>query len=215
VSAQACAAKAACGKSKDFASREREVRVERFEADADESMRRVLTARELRDAFGAFATGVTVVTAVRPDGEPVGATANSFTSVSLDPPLILWCLSNQSTSLSAFTLNSPFAVHVLGHDQRDLALHFARRGYEKFDVDPHWRRAPEPPHIASALCRLDCRVYSVLPGGDHWIIVGEVISVTRQEGAPLVFQAGRFGRFTSDLDLDAAQAWKSLHGEWF
>lgn len=191
------------------------MKAERLEVATDESLRRAPTARELRAAFGAFSTGVTVVTAVRPDGEPVGATANSFTSVSLDPPLILWCLSNQSTSLPAFTPGAPFAVHVLGHEQRDLALHFARHGWEKFDVDPHWRRAPEPPHIASALCRLDCRVHSVLPGGDHWIIIGEVMFMTRQEGAPLVFHAGHFGRFTSDLDLDAAQAWKSLHGEWF
>jgi len=189
------------------------VRQERFEVEADESAR--LTASELRAAFGAFATGVTVVTAVRPDGEPVGATANSFTSVSLDPPLVLWCLSNQSASLTAFTPGSPFAVHVLGHEQRDLAIHFARRGREKFDVDPHWRRAPEPPHIAAALCRLDCRVHSVLPAGDHWIIVGEVVSATRREGAPLVFHASRFGRFTPDLGPDAAHAWKSLHGEWF
>ena len=94
-----------------------------------------LSHRELRDVFGAFATGVTVVTAVRPDGEPVGMTANSFTSVSLDPPLILWCLADQSTSLPAFAPGAPFAVHVLGHEQRDLALHFARRGREKFDVD--------------------------------------------------------------------------------
>jgi flavin reductase (DIM6/NTAB) family NADH-FMN oxidoreductase RutF len=191
------------------------VRQERFEAHADEPMQQALTARELRDAFGAFATGVTVVTAVRPDGEPVGTTANSFTSVSLDPPLVLWCLSNQSTSLTAFTPGSPFAVHVLGHEQHDLAIHFARRWREKFDIDPHWRREPEPPHIADALCRFVCRVHSILPGGDHRIIVGEVVSFAQRNGAPLVFHAGRFGRFIPDLGADAAQAWKSLHGEWF
>lgn len=174
-----------------------------------------MNSRELRDAFGTFATGVTVVTAVRPDGEPVGATANSFTSASLDPPLVLWCLSSQSTSLPAFAPGSVFAIHVLGHEQRDLAIHFARRGWEKFDVDFHWRREPGPPHIAGALCRLDCRVHTIQPGGDHWIIVGEVLSVTRCEGAPLIFHAGRFGRVVSDTGLDAAEAWKSLHGEWF
>ena len=173
-----------------------------------------LTARELRDAFGAFATGVTVITAVRPDGTPVGATANSFTSVSLDPPLILWCLSAQSASLTAFAPDSPFAVHVLSHEHRDLAIHFAHRGREKFEVDPHWHRAPAPPRIAGALCRLDCRVRSLLPGGDHQIIVGEVMSIERRDGAPLVFHAGRFGRFVSDLGPDAAAAWSSLHGEW-
>ena len=178
-------------------------------------MARARNFRELRDAFGTFATGVTVVTAVRPDGEPVGTTANSFTSLSLEPPLVLWCLSNQSASLTAFKPGSPFAVHVLGHEQRDLATHFARRGLEKFDVDFHWRREPGPPHIAGALCRLDCRVRVVEPGGDHWIIVGEVMSVTRREGASLIFHAGRFGRFVPDIGPDAAQAWTSLHGEWF
>ena len=178
-------------------------------------MARARNFRELRDAFGVFATGVTVVTAVRPDGEPVGTTANSFTSLSLEPPLVLWCLSNQSASLTAFKPGSPFAVHVLGHEQRDLATHFARRGLEKFDVDFHWRREPGPPHVSGALCRLDCRVRVVEGGGDHWIIVGEVASVTRRDGAPLLFHAGRFGRFVPDSAPDAAEGWKSLHGEWF
>lgn len=174
-----------------------------------------MTFRELRDAFGVFATGVTVVTAVRPDGEPVGVTANSFTSLSLEPPLVLWCLSNRSASLPAFARGAAFSVHVLGHEQSDLASHFARRGGEKFDVDFHWRREPRPPDIAGALCRLDCRVHALEPGGDHWIVVGEVAFVTRREGTPLVFHAGRFGRFVPDPGSNAAEAWKSLHGEWF
>jgi 3-hydroxy-9,10-secoandrosta-1,3,5(10)-triene-9,17-dione monooxygenase reductase component len=175
---------------------------------------KTFTSRELRDAFGTFATGVTVVTAVRPDGIPVGTTANSFTSVSLDPPLVLWCLSAQSASLTAFGQGSPFSVHVLSHEQRDLALHFARGGREKFEVDPHWHRAPQPPHIAGALCRMNCRVQSLFPAGDHRIIIGEVLSIDRHDSAPLIFHAGRFGRFVSDLGPDAAAAWRSLHGEW-
>ena len=178
-------------------------------------MTRGFSHRELRDVFGAFATGVTVVTAVRPDGEPVGTTANSFTSVSLDPPLILWCLANQSTSLPAFAPEAPFAVHVLGHEQRDLALHFARRGREKFEVDLDWRNNPKPPQMAGTLCRLDCRVRAVQPAGDHWLILGEVMSFQRREGVPLVFHEGRFGRFVSDPGPGGAEVWKSLHGEWF
>jgi len=171
--------------------------------------------RALRDVFGAFATGVTVVTAVRPDGEPVGMTANSFTSVSLNPPLILWCLAHQSTSLQAFAPGAPFAVHVLGHEQRDLALHFARRSRPKFEVDLDWRTDPKPPQMAGTLCRLDCRVHAVQPGGDHWLILGEVVSFQRRGGAPLVFHEGRFGRFVSDPGPGGAEVWKSLHGEWF
>jgi flavin reductase (DIM6/NTAB) family NADH-FMN oxidoreductase RutF len=172
-------------------------------------------ARELRDVFGTFATGVTVVTAVRADGEPVGTTANSFTSVSLDPPLVLWCLSIKSKSISAFSPGAPFAVHVLAHDQRDLAVHFARSGRERFDVDPHWRANPRPPHIAGVLSRMDCRVHSSLPGGDHWIIVGEVLTIERMAGEPLAFHAGRFGRFTIEPSVSEADAWHTLHGEWF
>jgi len=94
------------------------------------------TQRDLRDAFGLFATGVTVVTAVRPGGEPVGVTANSFTSVSLEPPLLLWCLASVSSGVAAFTHGAPFAVHVLSHHQNELARHFARRAHEKFELAP-------------------------------------------------------------------------------
>ena len=104
-----------------------------------------LSPRALRDAFGAFATGVTVVTAVRPDGEPVGVTANSFASVSLAPPLVLWSLANTSLSMAAFALGAPFAINILADGQRDLAMHFARSGKDKFDVDAAWRMSPAPP----------------------------------------------------------------------
>lgn len=178
-------------------------------------MKRSPAARELRDVFGTFATGVTVVTAVRPDGEPVGVTANSFTSVSLDPPLILWCLSLKSTSIAAFSPHAPFAVHVLANDQRDLALHFARTGRERFDIDPYWRTNPHPPRIAGVLSRMECRVHGVFPGGDHWIIVGEVFAMERESGDPLAFHAGRFGRFTLEPSVSEAEAWRTLHCEWF
>ncbi len=174
-----------------------------------------LAARDLRDVFGTFATGVTVVTAVRADGEPVGTTANSFTSVSLEPPLILWCLSVTSRSISAFSPGAPFAVHVLAHDQRDLAVHFARAGRERFDVDPYWREHPGPPQIAGALSRLDCKVHSTLLCGDHWIIVGGVVSIEKAAGEPLAFHAGRFGRFTVEAGVSQADVWHTLHGEWF
>ncbi|HTV94981.1 MAG TPA: flavin reductase family protein [Steroidobacteraceae bacterium] len=173
------------------------------------------SARELREVFGTFATGVTVVTAVRADGEPVGTTANSFTSVSLDPPLILWCLSVKSKSISAFSPGAPFAVHVLAHDQRDLAVHFARSGRERFDVDAYWRENPRPPHIAGVLSRMECGVHSSFLAGDHWIIVGEVRGLETRAAEPLAFHAGRFGRFTVEPDTSGIGAWQTLHGEWF
>ena len=174
-----------------------------------------LGARELRDVFGTFATGVTVITAVRADGEPVGTTANLFTSVSLDPPLVLWCLSVKSKSISAFSPGAPFSVHVLAHGQADLAMHFAQTGRERFEVDPYWRENPRPPHIAGVLSRMDCRVHSSFLGGDHWIIVGEVIAAHKGAGEPLAFHAGRFGRFGLETRVTEAQAWQALHGEWF
>ena len=95
-------------------------------------MSRPIEPRELRDAFGTFATGVTVITARRPDGEPIGVTANSFASVSLSPPLALWCIARDSPSVQAFVEGANFAVHVLTAAQHDVALRFATRGGEKY-----------------------------------------------------------------------------------
>lgn len=178
-------------------------------------MKPAFSQRELRDAFGLFATGVTVVTAVRPNGEPVGATVNSFTSVSLDPPLLLWCLARSSSTLEAFGPGASFAVHVLGHGQRELALHFARRSRDKFEVDRHWRTNPTPPHVADALCRFDCHVSALHPGGDHVIVVGEVLGLTSHPGsAPLAFYRGRFGDFIEDRGSPHVDVWAPWRGEW-
>jgi flavin reductase (DIM6/NTAB) family NADH-FMN oxidoreductase RutF len=158
---------------------------------------------------------VTVVTAVRPDGEPVGVTANSFASVSLDPPLLLWCLSAASASVSAFQPAAGFAVHVLAHSQIDIALHFARRGREKFDVDRHWRLKPHPPRIADALCRFDCHVHALQAAGDHWIVIGRVDALQTHAGRPLGFHAGRFGAFAPDPGYGKVDIWDQVQGEWF
>jgi 3-hydroxy-9,10-secoandrosta-1,3,5(10)-triene-9,17-dione monooxygenase reductase component len=170
--------------------------------------------RELRDAFGSFATGVAVITAVRQDGEPIGITANSLTSVSLDPPLLLWCIAGTSSSAGLFEPGMPFAVHVLAHEQRDLAMHFARKNRAKFDVDRHWRANPHPPHIADVLCRFDCRVHARHDGGDHVIVVGEVTGITQQPGAPLTFHAGRFGAIEPERGTVRIDPWGGREGEW-
>jgi flavin reductase (DIM6/NTAB) family NADH-FMN oxidoreductase RutF len=172
------------------------------------------TERELRDAFGLFATGVTVVTALRPDGTPVGVTANSFTSVSLEPPLLLWCLAAGSSAAPAFTHGAPFAVHILAHHQHDLALSFARRTHDKFELDRRWHNRPHPPHLGEALCRFDSRVHAVHSGGDHLIIVGEVLGIAGAPGTPLAFHAGRFGNFSADRGLPKVDVWEGLddHG---
>jgi 3-hydroxy-9,10-secoandrosta-1,3,5(10)-triene-9,17-dione monooxygenase reductase component len=171
--------------------------------------------RDLRDAFGLFATGVTVVTGVRPDGEPVGVTANSFASVSLEPPLLLWCLAGGSSAVPAFTRGAAFAVHILSHHQLDLARHFARRGHEKFDLERAWRNKPHPPRLAEALCRFDCRVHGVHGGGDHLIIVGEVLHLERAPGTPLAFHASRFGSFNADPGVGKLDVWEGLDDHWY
>lgn len=167
-----------------------------------------LDSRELRRVFGLFSTGVTVVTAIKPGPQPVGVTANSVTSVSLDPPLLLWCLSNQSSSGEAFGIGAPFAIHVLADHQRDIALHFASSGPAKFPVDDQWRAHPVPLPIAGALARIECRVRRRYPGGDHVIIVGEVDAMSAQPGAPLVFHASRFGRFLQDQGPTDVDVWR-------
>jgi flavin reductase (DIM6/NTAB) family NADH-FMN oxidoreductase RutF len=171
--------------------------------------------RQLRDAFGEFATGVTIVTALRPDGEPVGVTANSFSSVSLEPPLLLWCLSGTSSAVPAFAPGAAFAVHVLAHEQRDLALHFARRIPDKFGDDPPRPEERAPPHLEGALCRFDCRVHALHDGGDHLIVIGEVLGLSRAPGAPLAFYAGHFGTFSADRGLPKIDVWEGANDGWF
>ena len=172
------------------------------------------TQRDLRDAFGLFATGVTIVTGLRPDGEPVGVTANSFASVSLEPPLLLWCLAGVSSGVPAFTVGAAFAVHVLSHHQLDLAVHFARRTHEKSDLARYAREDGRPPLLPDTLCRFDCRVHAVHPGGDHLIVVGEVLGLGRAPGAPLAFHSGRFGSFGADPGVGKLDVWEGVddHG---
>ncbi|MEI6457373.1 MAG: flavin reductase family protein [Pseudomonadota bacterium] len=169
------------------------------------------TARELRDAFGMFATGVTVVTGVRPDGEPVGLTVNSFSSVSLEPPLLLWSIHIGSESVAAFAVGAPFSVHVLSDEQRDLALHFSRRKKHKFEVDEAWRATQQPPVLADVLCRFDCQVHALCPAGDHIVVIGAVLALQRQPGMPLAFFAGRFTAVSlpdNSPQIDPWDAWK-------
>ena len=173
-----------------------------------------MDSRELRRVFGLFTTGVTVVTAVNPGPEPVGVTANSVTSVSLDPPLILWCLANKSSSLAAFTIDAPFAIHILAANQADIALHFARAGHAKFEVDEWWRTHPVPPQIDGALARMECRVSDLHRGGDHTIIVGRIEAISTRSASPLAFHASRFGRFTADPAGGDVEVWPDPRGAW-
>ena len=148
--------------------------------------------RALRRALGAFATGVTIVTARDASGEPVGMTANSFNSVSLDPPLVLWSVDRSARSAPAFRDASHFAVHVLAQDQADLSNRFARKGEDKF-ADLDWRETGHGvPLLPGALATFECRTHAVHEGGDHEIIVGEVDRFEAHDGDGLVFAAGGY-----------------------
>ena len=151
------------------------------------------TQEEYRAALGQFATGVTIVTAQAPDGRLFGLTANSFNSVSLAPPLVLWSLSRQSSSMLGFLAASHYAINVLAADQRLLAERFSRKGIDRFD-GVAWRAGlTGAPVIDGAVAVFECSHRSQHDEGDHVIFVGEVAHCRRRVGAsPLVFHGGRF-----------------------
>ncbi|WP_214108478.1 flavin reductase family protein [Acrocarpospora catenulata] len=153
--------------------------------------------RLLREAFGQFATGVAVITTVTDDGERAGVTVNSFTSVSLDPPLVLWCLSNRAPSAPLFLRAGRFAVNVLAADQDHLSRRFATPSTDKF-AGVELLGTPLP-ILAGTLASFVCRTERVHNGGDHHIFIGAVESYQRAEGEPLVFHSGRYREFWPEM----------------
>lgn len=154
--------------------------------------------RDFRNALGTFATGVTIITAAGPEGKAYGLTCNSFASVSLNPPLVLWSLGVYSSSLPVFQNASHFIVNVLGASQQALANKFAKSSDDKFaDVD--WKPGlGNAAILADCVANFQCRSVNRYYGGDHVIFLGavEAYSYNRQE--PLLFARGGYGRFTSD-----------------
>ena len=152
------------------------------------------TARELRDACGAFATGVTVVTTSSAEG-PLGITANSFSSLSLDPPLVMWAPALRSARYEAFVQAERFTIHILNAEQIDLAAAFAGSGDGPFAAH-EWSDGPEGvPEFAGCAALFRCTRHAVHPGGDHAIVVGHVDSLEHDPTPhPLVFHAGLYPR---------------------
>ena len=151
------------------------------------------TERAFRDALGRFATGITVVTAVA-DERPIGMTVNSFSSVSLDPPLILFALGLQTHVYDDLSKAEHFAVNVLAAEQEDLSVMFAGPVEARFDGVP-WRAGPASgaPLLAGCMAHLECATEHRYPGGDHLILVGRVLSlgIDERAGNPLIyFQSG-------------------------
>jgi 3-hydroxy-9,10-secoandrosta-1,3,5(10)-triene-9,17-dione monooxygenase reductase component len=146
----------------------------------------------LRAALGAFATGVTIVTTRDSLGQDVGVTANSFNSVSLEPPMVLWSLSRKALSLPAFQSNSHFAVHVLAAEQDGLSRRFAKQGKDKFEQLAVTRGLGDVPLIDGCAARFQCHTSFNYDGGDHVIFVGEVLAFESFDRPPLLFHAGRY-----------------------
>jgi 3-hydroxy-9,10-secoandrosta-1,3,5(10)-triene-9,17-dione monooxygenase reductase component len=160
--------------------------------------------REFRTALGAFATGVTVVTTRSPTGESVGLTANSFNSVSLQPPMVLWSLALNANSLPAFRQAQHWAVHVLAADQEALSNRFAARGTDKFAGLALDRGIGGVPLLHGCAARFQCRTAFQYEGGDHIIFVGEVLDFDRSDAAPLVFHAGGYAVAVEKISLQAS-----------
>lgn len=151
------------------------------------------TAREFREALGRYATGVTVVTCQSDLGR-LGITANSFSSVSLDPPLVLWSPARASKRFAAFEQADHFSIHVLAEDQREIGNGFARTA-DAFDKGDWLETEDGVPVLENCLARFDCQRHAIHDGGDHAIIVGRVINAVARQGNPLVFAKGSYGGF--------------------
>ncbi len=149
---------------------------------------------EFRNALGRFATGVTIITTLDQQGLPAGVTANSYNSVSLDPPLVLWSLARDSRSMDAFADCSEFAVHILGAHQEELALRFASRGDDKFaglKVHPGHGGVPL---FDDCVAHFECVTENRFEGGDHVIFLGRVVNFEACDHEPLLFHRGKFTR---------------------
>jgi flavin reductase (DIM6/NTAB) family NADH-FMN oxidoreductase RutF len=152
-----------------------------------------LDTRAFRDALGWFATGVTIVTTRGPNGELVGFTANSFTSVSLDPPLVLFNLNRRANCLSIFEGCAHFAINVLAAHQTELSSRFAGSAHDKWH-DVAMRLSPDGcPLLDGALASFECAVHAIHDGGDHRIFLGRVLRIAAAaDGKPLLFSRGQY-----------------------
>ena len=168
-------------------------------------------SRALRSALGQFGTGVTIATTRTPDGAHVGVTVNSFTSVSLDPPLVLFCLSTRSSLRDAFAGARFFAINVLAAGQQTLSNQFARPSVNTWEGVSYRAGEHACALLAGVLCTFECARHATYPGGDHLIMVGEVLRFeTAAVREPLAFYGGSYGTFTRDQSSVTAPADGSL-----
>ncbi len=168
-----------------------------------------LDPKQFRQALGAFTTGVTIVTTCGPDGKDYGLTANSFNSVSMNPPMVLWSINRDASSAPAFMGSGHFAVHILATDQESLSNSFARSGADKFAGLSLERGPGNIPLLSGCSARFQCKTSYQYEGGDHIILVGEVLAFDRYDSAPLVFHGGGY----RSLQPAAAEVSKGIYGD--
>ena len=152
----------------------------------------VIEPIELRRAFGTFVTGVTVVTTRDRDGTPRGMTANSFTSVSLDPPLLLVCIGKAASSFPAFAETDCFAVNLLHENQTEVSATFASKSADKFGAVDFDHIHTGAPVLTDSLTWFDCTVHNRVDAGDHLILIGQVHAFATRPATPLGFCRGRY-----------------------
>jgi len=158
-------------------------------------LERKINPRDLRRAFGAFATGVTIITATDDIGVPWGFTANSFTSVSLDPPLALVCLAKTAGSFGVFQTTERFAVNILSEQQRDASVAFASRGADKFSAVTWGVKSTGSPIVEGVVAWLDCITHDLVEAGDHVILIGRVLDYDYNAEPPLGYCRGAYVSF--------------------
>ena len=152
----------------------------------------IFDQREFRNALGRFATGVTVITTVGPGGNPEGMTANSFSGLSLEPPLVQWCIGKSAPPHDIFRDCNHFTINVLRVDQRETSNQFATPAADKF-VDVDWQPGLGGcPIVGDPLAVFECANWAQHEGGDHTILIGEVEKFTYQNGDPLLFSSGKY-----------------------
>ena len=153
-----------------------------------------VTSAEFRRACGRFATGVTIASVLDAQGTPHGLTVSSFTSVSLDPPLILICLGHRVSAIEVFRASAHFVINVLAEDQHDLAERFTRKGQDRFEGLKWQPGKTGVPMLAGVLVAIECAVRQRLTAGDHDIFVGEMVGACIAAGAPLIHFASHYRR---------------------
>ena len=155
-----------------------------------------IDSREFRDALGSYPTGVAVVTARDKNGKPVGMTVNSFASVSLDPPLVLWSIDNNSAFFDVFIQANHFAVHILRSDQQQLSHDFSSEDSDHFAQVGHDTGLEELPLLKTYSALFQCEVSNRHSAGDHVILLGRVLELQNRPAEPLVFFAGKYRKVT-------------------